>query len=209
MPELPGKVFFRCEKHRASLSLESCKAMFTSGQKATEVDDRLHACNRCAIGAAHCGKTLGAQQNTAASKACSRCHRTPPRLLNGSICVSCYNREREVNLGHNSRGKLPMKVRPLHPVLLYILDLGHEPQTIEFTVPRAVDTMEAVLTAIKRQPGAVFGWHGHPPPPYQARQLQLDCGQTPNTIANIARKLHIKRNFRKSHVARTQMELGL
>ena len=209
MPDLPGKVFFRCDKHRASLSLDSCKTMYQAGRKATEVDDRLHPCNRCVIGAAHCGVSIGASKNTAASKACSRCHRTPPRLLNGSICVSCYNRELELAHGHNSRGKLPGKIRPLHPVILHLLDLDGEPKTIEFTVPRAVDTMEAILTAIKRQPGAVFGWLGHKPTPYQARQLQLDYGQPSNSLANIARKLQIRRNSRKSQIARTQLELGL
>jgi hypothetical protein len=37
------------------------------------------------------------------------------RLIRGNLCVSCYNREREVIRGRNARGMVPTKLARLDP----------------------------------------------------------------------------------------------
>ena len=44
---------------------------------------------------------------------CARCLRQDLRLIGGNVCVGCKNREYEWVKGRNSRGKVPVKQRPL------------------------------------------------------------------------------------------------
>lgn len=44
---------------------------------------------------------------------CARCFRVGLRLISGDICVSCWNRQREVFIGTNARGKRPTNHPPI------------------------------------------------------------------------------------------------
>jgi len=72
--------------------------------------DRGHAlyeCRGCSIGAGHAGEPTE-MDAAALDGVCVRCNRHSTRLLKGhAICVSCYNREREVRIGKDRRGRRP------------------------------------------------------------------------------------------------------
>ena len=97
---LPGFTAFRCEPLRASLSPRAC------GQNHS---DRRHpACHACPIGQRHAAEhSLRVHQSKPATT-CARCERLPGRrLLEHGICISCYNRQREVIRGRDRKGNLP------------------------------------------------------------------------------------------------------
>lgn len=71
---------------------------------------------------------------------CGRCHRIAPRLIRGHICVSCYNREREILLGKNAKGGKPVKLRPLSRRRVYYLEAG-EPKTLHMELSAATDEL--------------------------------------------------------------------
>jgi hypothetical protein len=67
----------------------------------------LYACRGCPIGAANAGEPEQ-HDSVALEGVCVRCHRPSTRLLKEkSICVSCWNREREVRIGKDRRGHVP------------------------------------------------------------------------------------------------------
>ena len=97
---LPGFTAFRCEPLRASLSPRAC------GQNHN--DQRHPACQACPIGQRHAAEhSLKVHQSKPATT-CVRCERQPGRrLLEHGICISCYNRQREVIRGRDRKGNVP------------------------------------------------------------------------------------------------------
>ena len=66
----------------------------------------------------------------------------------GTICVSCYNREREVLHGANAKGASPKKWAGLYrPSLAYVSNNSTVMQQIETPV---VDWAEALLTLVRQ-----------------------------------------------------------
>lgn len=106
---LPGFVVFDCAPLHASLSAKSCAA--------NHAERRNESCVQCAIGRHHAGE-LGMRVHRAKPTGfCIRCERrTTRRMLEHGICISCYNRQREVLRGRNGKG-----VRPL--LQLYTADV--------------------------------------------------------------------------------------
>ncbi len=93
-------VFF-CEKLTATLKLETCKDRHLSG--------KYHICKNCGLGAEH----AGVSQTIDLSHVCSRCGNFASRLILKRLCLSCYNRTLEVELGKNRRGNAPrLKIEP-------------------------------------------------------------------------------------------------
>lgn len=109
---LPGRPMFRCAKLAASLQVSRCASMWTEAN-ARHAPDRLDQCRGCTIGARHAGAVEPAYHRLRGTTTCARCHRTDLRLIGGSLCVSCKNREYEWVNGRNRRGKFPM----LHPAM--------------------------------------------------------------------------------------------
>ncbi|MDR6855297.1 hypothetical protein [Variovorax guangxiensis] len=75
-------------------------------------------CRGCPIGHAHQACASPAQTSTARQRErqheCLRCGRTDLRIVReAGTCISCYNREREQRVGANSKGKAPVKFKPL------------------------------------------------------------------------------------------------
>ena len=69
------------------------------------------ACSNCAIGAHHAGRDGANLAPLAGRRICARCHVGTPRLIRGHLCPSCYNRERELRVGRNGKGRQPIKAR--------------------------------------------------------------------------------------------------
>jgi hypothetical protein len=112
-PGRPGEPFFDCDRLHASLTVTSCA---TRWQKAANPHaDRFSACRACPVGARHSGVPNASLSPLRGSLVCSRCMRGHMRLIRGTLCVSCYNREREVMRGQNARGMVPTKLARLDP----------------------------------------------------------------------------------------------
>lgn len=82
------------------------------------------------------------------------------RLIWGYVCVSCYNREREVVIGRNAKGRLPVKVGRLEPRRIWYM-AGRS--LVSLTRPRTTDTTELVVAALRDSRDRVrFTFHGQP-----------------------------------------------
>jgi len=110
-PEVPGKLAFRCDRLRATLSVDSCTRMWRQANH--ENVERLGQCKSCPAGAVHAGETAASMSPLMGQCVCARCHRTAIRLIGKHLCVSCWNRQREWILGKNSKGSKPTKMGPL------------------------------------------------------------------------------------------------
>ncbi|WP_162049311.1 hypothetical protein [Fluviibacter phosphoraccumulans] len=108
-----GLMVFDCLKMNASLSADSCAKSYLHQQA--------FSCMGCAVGRHHAGraplpvprKNYGAYDDETTplaaliARKCIRCERAEHRLLAGSICIPCYNRQRECVSGKNGKGKFP------------------------------------------------------------------------------------------------------
>ena len=150
-PEFPGLFTFRCERLHADLTAAACAR--------SHAERRALACVGCTIGRKHADDAgiasapvakrtaLGSGQvdygRFAPVGGCVRCGRTysradrsikPLRLVRAhTICVSCFNREKEVTHGANAKGAKPRKwALLLRPTLLelkcegkyHVVDVG-------------------------------------------------------------------------------------
>lgn len=152
---------FRCDRQSMSLTRGGCARLWNSAQADTpdQGEGRWH-CRACPIGAAHAGVSdpQGAADAEAAAieleDLCPRCYRTGNRLIGDHLCVSCYNRAREIVRGRNCKGNPPKVVQArLRPVAVLVADAGaaHATRPTEF---RAVTgAAEAMLTAAKAAGG--------------------------------------------------------
>ena len=99
---------------------------------------------------------------------CSRCGRGDLRLIRGALCVSCYNREREVVKGINARGVPPTKLSRLDPrAICYASNGGVHVRRSE----RTAGLRELVVATLREATHQVaFGWRA---PRHAMRQLRL------------------------------------
>lgn len=94
---IPGFLSFDCTALRATLSPASCATNWR--------ERKIFACSECSIGAHHAGEE---PRRPKKKSDCVRCGRTGGRLLSRSLCVSCYNRAREVFTGKNAKAMRPV-----------------------------------------------------------------------------------------------------
>src|SRR5258708_28475715 len=103
---------FRCIPLRATLSAATCARNFTGAA--------CMACVDCPTGRQHADALSLGKQAEDAPTSCVRCGRSGRcrgerlvgrfRLVRGNtLCVSCYNREREFVRGRNAKGAPPVK----------------------------------------------------------------------------------------------------
>jgi len=81
---------------------------FLGPELSNSSDQRHPACQTCPIGQRHAAEhSLRVHQSKPAAT-CLRCERQPGRrLLEHGICISCYNRQREVIRGRDRKGNVP------------------------------------------------------------------------------------------------------
>lgn len=99
--------FFACERLKATLSTGSCA---TNWQRAHQPHAEANwRCKGCPIGVTHARAVSSPVSGLVAVSptTCSRHHEATGRLVNGWLCISCYNREREHRVGKNAKGKVP------------------------------------------------------------------------------------------------------
>lgn len=135
---------FTCPRHAGDLTITpaTCAQMYRRGKRA-EPWDACARCRGCEIGAKHAGEIIVAEP---AMRECLRCGRKARRLIGNRLCLSCYNRERELITGHYRRKKPPAGLRLT--TLSILLD-GH-PQAVQIT---AASPVEALRWAARQYPG--------------------------------------------------------
>lgn len=109
---VPGE-YFNCPYGFGTLSVASCAKNFAVSSTAeARRGCKLTRCDGCEVGCMHAGGG-GVEVPPDAGLVCTRCARPATRLIRGVVCVSCYNREREVLIGKNAKGKYPVKCKPI------------------------------------------------------------------------------------------------
>ncbi|WP_146208851.1 hypothetical protein [Azospirillum sp. TSO22-1] len=145
-----GPVMMRCQRRSVTLAESSCAASWETAQKKRPEpwEGRWH-CRSCALGAEKAGKPLPqtAIAADALSCLCPRCFRPAPRLINGHLCVSCYNRDREVARGRNAKGGVPRLTAKLHNLTILIVEAGAVRRE---TLDRVTGPQEAMIMLAKR-----------------------------------------------------------
>jgi hypothetical protein len=118
-PHAPGLRMFACTTYRATLSQTGCASRWRKAQLAArQAADAFATCRGCPIGAAHAGEAHVAYSKLYGVAICPRCRRGGARMIGGRLCISCYNRNRELAAGKNAKGNRPVELqaRAPHPV---------------------------------------------------------------------------------------------
>lgn len=159
---VPGQ-YFDCPYIGGMLSVKSCAAMYCEAMSPKGLKEgRRIACRACELGALHAGvpSTVASASRFLGVSYCSRCHGDARRLIRGSICVSCYNREREVLIGKNAKGGKPIFGKAVGTAMLAcFLDGGKTTQVRR--MDKVVTRLEGLLSVLRTESKTVsFGWVG-------------------------------------------------
>lgn len=175
---VPGK-YFECKRY-GKMSTEACGKNFTAAPRAFRLAGRLEGCVGCPVGKSHAASAAEAEgprsrclqgvfpvggtpvEAVYYRPVCLRCRRDGKeegsRLISRlrlvrqqTICVSCFNREREVMRGANAKGAKPKKWALFRPRVAYVRDSRVMREAMATPV---VDRIEVALTLL-RKPGAV------------------------------------------------------
>jgi hypothetical protein len=118
-PVTGALVLFDCPRHAGHLRLSenACAGLFRRAQKADlEIDVAMVHCRSCLIGASHAG--MECKPPDAVS--CVRCEiPRATRLIGRLLCVSCTNRQMEIEKGRNARGLKPTMLQALNIYIYY------------------------------------------------------------------------------------------
>jgi hypothetical protein len=157
----PGLKFFRCEPHRATLSMKGCAGRWIEAQVASgEASERLTACRSCPIGAAHAGYAPVRYSPYFGTSICPRHGGGTTRMIGNRVCVSCYNRQREMKAGKNARGNKPVELlqNPLRALELRLEVDGTARRFRDRETSSSTETMVQVLRTTKGE--IAFGFSG-------------------------------------------------
>ena len=83
---------------------------------------------------------------------CPRCFRRADRLIKGDLCVSCYNRQREVRIGRDRKGARPGLTDRLHTVQVRVRR-GKKSELVRFDGVTGLP--EVMLRVVKADPASV------------------------------------------------------
>ena len=176
-----GMRFFRCDRLNAKLTQPGCANRWLQAQTgpggergpaafgAKLRDEALSMCRGCSVGALHAGHDPIRYSAHFGEMICPRCDKGTTRMIGGTRCVSCYNRERELAAGLNARGNIPVELlaRPLRPVSLRLLVNG---VTLRKRFANVSGRPEAIVQTLRTMKGDIaFAWS----PPVTLRQGRL------------------------------------
>ncbi len=145
IPQLPGRPHFRCDRQSATISVDACRSMWTAGNAAGS--ERCTACKGCSIGALHAGQQLANLSPLYGARICARCHRGATRLIEGHLCISCYNRQRELRVGRNAKGVAPIKAAA--SLARRGLDYVRGTAWARLDLPLAADRIELMVAVLR------------------------------------------------------------
>lgn len=153
---IPHQDYFKCERYSATLSVDACARMWRATN--LEGSDSNMKCRICPLGAVHAGETAASISPLRGTLTCGRCHRVSTRLIGRHLCVSCYNREREIRIGKNAKGTRPNKLRPLNKRRIRYM-AGRKIATLELEYSVATD--ELIVATLRDCPHrVVFSFRG-------------------------------------------------
>lgn len=149
--------YFRCDRY-GTLSVRACAQNFAAAPQASRAG-RLTGCIGCQVGQQHSGGQV-VRNPASFLHFCSRCLKSPAqfrgdgmgrmRLVNGGLCVSCFNREREVIKGADAKGAKPrMWAERLAPRTSGVV-VGGAVRAVR--QPLAVGALEVGLRAMRGDP---------------------------------------------------------
>jgi len=141
----------------------ACARRWREAQAARgETAARFEKCRGCAIGAQHAGEAIVHYSVLYGADVCPRCGRgTDRRLIGGSRCISCYNRELEVRRGRNAKGTRPIKAQLARRTIHYAVEGGGIER---LTANHSVDLAELMLVALRKTRGRIsFAFHSQEP----------------------------------------------
>ena len=103
---------FTCERQSMRLTARGCSRLWLSAQEKDNQPkpwEGRAACVTCPIGAMNSGQQISPVAESVAllQKICARCLRQGDRIIQGRLCVSCYNRQAEADKGSNAKGGKP------------------------------------------------------------------------------------------------------
>ena len=150
--------YFSCPKGLGTYSTDFCARMYKEAMSPLGLKEGLRfACKSCQVGAKHAKACSNSTSCLLGKLFCSRCQKGANRLIRGSICASCYNREREVLIGKNSKGTEPIFCKPVGSAYVSCaIDAGETTQVRK--IDRVTSLMEVYLSILRTAPKAV--WFG-------------------------------------------------
>lgn len=165
---VPGKRHFECEKIRGTLDTATCANRWLGAKKDRDAV-RFMACRGCVIGEIHAtgvdslkavrvsgSRTIVSTPDE--GRRCTRCGRGGSRIVGGTLCVSCWNRQREFILKCNAKGKAPITFVTLADRQVGIM-VDEQPAWIR--VGGTQNDREPLARIIRQREGARF--HGQHP----------------------------------------------
>ncbi len=151
-PELPGKLCFYCTRRNATLQVTACATQWKLANNKAH-NGYSHQCQTCSVGALHAGEGELTMSQLRGKQICARCFRVGMRLIGGDLCVSCWNRQREVFIGINARGNKPIKHPPISPFRAAIL-CGNK--VIQIKRNHAISNDELIVATLRDSTRQVF-----------------------------------------------------
>jgi len=156
MDILPNVQHFTCTKLKSTLSVESCADRYKKAMAGGPENDRYIVCRGCPIGASHSGQEAPNESRFFGKTICGRCHTGATRLIGKHLCISCYNRSRELRVGKNRKGTAPVKLTRLDQRSIAYRTAGVVKTR---TLSESVDTEELMVAVLRDTPSSVtFGF---------------------------------------------------
>lgn len=118
-----------------------------------------NTCRSCAIGAAHAGADHVHHSKLFGTSICPACRTGATRMIGNKVCVSCYNRRRELRAGKNARGNAPIELmqRPVHPIE-FRMAVDGRPRRVR---AQGADLLEPMIQALRLTKGELaFAFSG-------------------------------------------------
>ncbi len=178
-----------------TLSAAGCARLWHSAQETRPLPwEGRHRCLSCPIGAARAGRPgVGPFPPAELLREwviCPRSRRPATRLsrghlINGRLCVSCSNRDREVLRGEDARGRPPRLV--LRDVTLAVVESGAVRHALRY---RVTSDLEAMLVEAMQAKGPLAFPCSAPPPvgdgwrpaPHACRRCRLQLVERAGTF---------------------------
>lgn len=152
---------FICERQNMRLTVPGCSRLWLSAQDKENVPrpwEGRAACVTCPIGAANSGVQISpvAEDVAILKRSCPRCLRQSERIIEGRLCISCYNRQAEADRGRNAKGSRPRLCARLRDLELSVIT-GDEIEIIH--IGRITGAAEAIMRRARlAEAVTAFGW---------------------------------------------------
>ena len=139
--------YFECLTMRATLTPRACALNFAASTVLGE--GRYASCHRCKIGRARAGEKAGSESVDVGWRCCRCGPSGQSRIIGGTLCVSCYNRTREVISLRDGRGSIPVGIlEQLRPAWAIVGELPPTDADTPSPYVPLLDTSRKLLAAV-------------------------------------------------------------